>query len=202
MSRFHLVRHAEKNCASDLLAGRLPNIRLTSRGQAQAEQLAVLLSAERVMRIVSSPRERAQDTAAPLARRCGMSVEIAPELDEYDCGDWTGKTFGELERSTPLWATFNAQRSLVRIPGGESALEVQLRVVNWILAQHVRDPEGVVVAVSHGDPLRFAVAYFLGMPLDHFLRFEIDVGSVTTLALEAGGPRLLRINHRPEAARP
>ena len=73
------------------------------------------LAGSAVRALYSSPRERARDTAAPIAARLGVPVEIAPELDEIDFGDWTNRAFAELEELEP-WRRFNRFRSGTPLP--------------------------------------------------------------------------------------
>lgn len=79
---FILVRHAlplrEENTSS------VADPRLSPTGQAQAERLADWLSYEQIDHIISSPKRRAQETAAPLASRLNLEVEIVPEFSEMD----------------------------------------------------------------------------------------------------------------------
>jgi probable phosphoglycerate mutase len=52
--------------------------------------------------------------------------------------------------------------------------------------------------VSHGDPLRAVVAYYLGIPLDLMLRFEILTASVSVLQLADWGARILCVSNKSE----
>jgi probable phosphoglycerate mutase len=62
-------------------------------------------------------------------------------------------------------------------------LEVQARIVPELACLARLHPGGAIAAVSHGDVIRAAVAYYLGIPLDFLLRFEIAPASITTLQL-------------------
>ena len=52
--------------------------------------------------------------------------------------------------------------------------------------------------VSHGDPLRASIAYYLGIPLDLMLRFEISPGSVSVVESANGAPAVLCLNQTGE----
>jgi probable phosphoglycerate mutase len=51
------------------------------------------------------------------------------------------------------------------------------------------------VCVTHSDPIKLAVAYFLGMPLDTFQRLSVAPASITALYLGEAGSQLLRLNY-------
>ncbi len=197
MTTFYLIRHAEKDTDPQLLSGRTRGVHLSARGRRQAEGLARFLGRAEIEHVFSSPMERTQETAAPLAREKGLAVEISEKWDEFDCGSWTGRTFSEL-LVMPGWAEFNRFRSGTPIPQGESALAVQARVVGEMLRWRSEFPDAGVAVVSHGDPIKFAIAYFLGVPIDFFLRFEISLGSVSVMTLDTEGPVLVRLNAVPD----
>src|SRR5207302_8120569 len=122
--------------------------------------------------IYSSPLERAVETAEPLAVRWALQITRREALGEIRFGDWTGRSFAELEQD-PRWRLFNARRTAQPVPGGESILEVQARIVSELSCLASRHPGESIVAVSHGDVIRAAVACYLGISLDFLLRFEI-----------------------------
>lgn len=197
MTHFYLIRHAERDTPPDFLPGRAPGIHLTERGRRQAERIAARFESTRVDRVFSSPLERAMETAAPLAGRQHLPVGIAEGFTEMDFGRWTGKRVPELA-ADETWVRFNQFRSGTRIPGGETALEVQHRFVAELLRLRALHPGQSIACVSHADPIRLGLVYFLGMPLDHFDRLEIAPASVTELGLAEWGVRLLGLNEVPE----
>src|SRR5205823_9111452 len=123
---------------------------LNGTGRAQAETLADALAERPILAVVSSPRERARETAEPIAARHGLGIDVDLALDEIDFGDWTGSAFEDLV-ADPAWQHFNRFRSAAPIPGGETMLQAQARVVAAILRMRSAFPEGEVVVVSHGD---------------------------------------------------
>ena len=81
-----------------------------------------------------------------------------------------------------------------RFPGGDSFPEMQQRICTAIEKLVARHKGGVVVAVSHADPIKAAVAAALGTPLDLFQRIVISTCSVTAIAYGNGGPTVLTVN--------
>ncbi|HJR16861.1 MAG TPA: histidine phosphatase family protein [Gemmatimonadales bacterium] len=198
MTTFLLIRHAHCDPVGRAIAGRSAGVHLSRKGQAEAETLGERLSGLAISAIYSSPLERALETAAPIAERQRLRVRTAPGLLEIDFGEWTGRSLAELD-SLAEWKAFNRSRNSTRIPGGESTAEVLARSVGELDRLGKIHPEGDLVAlVSHGDVLRLLITHFMGAPADLLHRIEISPGSVSILALEAAGPRLLLLNSQAD----
>src|SRR5437763_13574677 len=100
MSRFLFIRHTSHDLIGTTIAGRMPGVHLNQSGVTEAEQLAEELASLPIQQIFSGPLERARETAEPLSRRRSVPVQIAPEFDEVNTGDWTGKRFDDLAPRT------------------------------------------------------------------------------------------------------
>ena len=192
MTRFLLIRHAAIDGLGERIAGRMP-VALNTFGREQAGRLARRLAGDSIDAVYSSPQLRTTETAAMLAMALRLKIQVAVELDEVDFGDWTGKTYDELH-AVPLWRAFNMLRSSTRIPRGEMLLETQARIVALMDRLCGAHPGRTVALVTHGDPIRLALAHQLGMPVDFLLRFEIGPASVSAVELHAETPRVLYIN--------
>jgi probable phosphoglycerate mutase len=137
-------------------------------------------------------------SACILAAGFGLPVEIAPALDELDYGEWTGRSFEEL-KPDPRWSRWNSRRGSSRPPGGESMRSLQKRVVDHLAQLRGDRSIDVAVLVSHAEPIRAALLYYSGKPLDDFLSIEIDPGSVSTLSAGPRGLAITGINQRVPA---
>lgn len=193
MTTFHMVRHGLADVPRGVLAGRQPGVHLHPTGREQALHAASQLARGAVDAIYTSPLERTRETAQIIAERLMLEPQIEPALLEVAFGDWTGKAYAEFDPAGP-WPRFNTFRSGTRAPGGELMLETQLRVVQWLLRQRDRAPGETIVLVSHGDVIRAALVYFLGMPIDLMLRIEVSPGSITTLQIDPDEARVTTIN--------
>jgi broad specificity phosphatase PhoE len=80
----HLLRHGEVFNPEGVLYGRLPGYNLSDLGQQMAVRAADALAAHDVTHVVSSPMERARQTAKPMAERHGVEIEIDPNLIEAE----------------------------------------------------------------------------------------------------------------------
>jgi broad specificity phosphatase PhoE len=178
----------------------MAGVHLTDAGKAQAERLARRLAHERIQHVLSSPIERALETAAPLARERGLSVEVCEALTEIELGAWTGRTFAELH-AAEQWRQFNQFRSGTLVPGGESMVQVQARFVGEMLRRRDESPDEGFALVSHADPIKIALATFLGAPLDFYDRLEVSLGSVSVLTLDRWGAKVMRLNEVPNGER-
>jgi probable phosphoglycerate mutase len=187
MPTFFLIRHGDNNTLGKKLAGRMPGVHLNEKGISQANQLAVKLGNAPIKVIYASPLERAQETASPIAQQLILEIKTQPSLIEVDFGDWEGKSLKQLKR-TKLWKQVQQNPGTFQFPGGERLIDAQQRVVDGLikLSQEYQD-EDLVICVSHSDPIRLAVAHFLGMPLDHLQRLRIAPASITALVLRQDG---------------
>lgn len=195
MTVFHLLRHGEHNVQGKICAGRMPGVVLSQRGRTEAEAAARQLAGVDIAAIYASPLERTRETAQIVGRRLSLPVTILDDLAELDFGEWTGKTFAEI-RKDPRWPAWASHRSLSCIPGGETMREVQRRVVEAIMEMREQHPDEAVVVVSHGDVIRAALVFALGMPLDFYGRIEVATASLSTVRIDANGVRVIAVNQR------
>jgi broad specificity phosphatase PhoE len=195
---FHLVRHASYDMLGRVLAGRTPGHALNATGRAEAARLAQTLASGSISAIVSSPLERAQETARIIAARLALPVETEPALNEIDFGEWTGMTFEALH-AMPAWQVFNIFRGAACIPGGETMLAAQARSVEALARLRLARPGQQVVVVSHGDVVKALIAHFLGISLDLFRRIEIAPASRSLVWLADSDVRVNGVNLPPGA---
>jgi probable phosphomutase (TIGR03848 family) len=176
-----LIRHASHALVGKALAGRAHGVRLDERGRRQAGVLAERLAASGIKAVYTSPRERAVETATPLAQRLALEVRIEAAFDEIDFGDWTGKTFAELARE-PTWPLWVDRRSVAQPPSGERFADVQRRALGGIDRLRAQHADEAIAIFSHGDVIKSVLAHFLGISLDHLERFDVAPASVSILA--------------------
>jgi probable phosphoglycerate mutase len=194
-----LVRHGKTPTTGKVLPGRTPGLHLSEEGQAQAVSVAQRIAAiadsgpGRPVAVYASPLERTAETAKPIARALGLRVRTASGLLECDFGDWTGAELAKLAKR-PEWGQVQRVPSEFRFPGGESFLEMQARITWEVTRLTQLHPGETIVAVSHADPIKAAVATAAGTHLDLFQRLIISPCSVSALAYGRGGPRVLTVN--------
>jgi probable phosphoglycerate mutase len=193
MTAIYLIRHGQNDFVrKGKLPGWLPNIHLNQTGRLQAERLAESFRAIRLEAVYSSPLERALETAAALADAQGLELEIREPLGEVRIGTWEGLSL-RAARRRKLWPTIQLAPSLARFPQGESFIEAQARVVGELESLRAAH-KGAIACVSHADPIKLAIAHYLGLPLDQFQRLTIEPASVSLLDVEHHSARLIRLN--------
>ena len=189
-----LVRHGQTPTTGTILPGRSPGLHLADAGVAQAQRVATRIADLGSVRAVyASPMERTRETAAPIAKACGLRVRRDPGLLECDFGDWTGKKLSTL-RKLAAWATVQHSPSSFTFPGGESFVAMQARMTDALSGLRARHPGETIVAVSHADPIKAATAAAVGTHLDLFQRIVISPCSVTAVLYGTTGPIVLAVN--------
>ena len=209
MTLLLLIRHGENDYMLRRLTGRTAGISLNAKGQQQAQGLADALVHAPLRAIYASPLERAVETAQPLAQSHSLEIQVRTGLIEVDYGRFQGRTYKQLAR-TNLWKLLLEKPSQIRFPDGETFSEVQQRVAaeletlvgEWqarVEAEKTADgnkvEEAVIAVVAHADIVRLALAHYLNMPLDDFLRLMVGPASVSMVQSNGSSrPRVICIN--------
>jgi probable phosphoglycerate mutase len=188
------VRHVPHELQDKIQVGRTEGVQLREDAPERLARLTERFAREPLAAVYASPMLRTQETAkAVAAAHPKLKLQTREGLNELDAGDWTGLNFEEM-REAPGYRTWNEQRSLGRIPGGESMLEVQARMIAVLEEIRAAHSDQYVAVVSHGDPIKAALLYLLGMPLEGYQRIEIEPGSVSTVVVGDWGAKLIRLN--------
>jgi probable phosphoglycerate mutase len=193
-----LIRHGENDFTKNhKLAGYTPDVHLNERGRGQAQALGDALKEVPIKAIYSSPLERAIETATPIAAARGLEVQVEARLLETNVGKWQGRSLAAL-RLQKAWKVVQSAPSRAQFPEGETFYECQTRIVAALdsIARKYK-PQDIVACVFHADPIKLAVAHYIGLPLDHFQRLSCDTGSLTALYIGEAGANLIKLNQRP-----
>lgn len=189
-----LVRHGTTPTTGKVLPGRAPGLSLSEQGRKEAEATAARIAKlTRVGAVYTSPLERTLQTAQPIARAHGLRPRVDRGLLEIDIGRFVGLRL-DRARKLPEWRLVQRQPSAFRFPDGESFVELHARVVEALARIVARHPGETVVAVSHGDPIRVALAHALGVHLDHFQRVHVAPASISAVAYRPGSVSVLSVN--------
>mgnify|MGYP003526170574 CR=1 FL=1 len=190
-----LVRHGQTPTTGTVLPGRAKGLHLSDAGREQATaaagRIATLVDGSRsVAAVYASPLERTRETAAPIGRAVGQRVQVERGLLECDFGDWTGAKLNEL-RKHPEWSVIQNHPSSFTFPGGESFSAMHTRITTTLRTLAGRHRGETIVAVSHADPIKAALADASGAHLDAFQRFVVSPCSVSAIAYDASGSTIL-----------
>jgi probable phosphoglycerate mutase len=192
-----LIRHGENDFTKKgKLAGHTPGVHLNAKGQQQAQALGEALKDVPIKALYASPLERAMETAAPIAQARGLEIQIEAGLLETDIGKWQGRSLRSLQL-VKHWKVVQHAPSRAQFPEGETFYGCQTRIVAALDAiSRKYKPQDIVACVFHADPIKLAVAHYLGLPLDHFQRLGCDTGSLSLLHIGEMGAMLLKLNQR------
>ena len=190
-----LVRHGTTTTTGTVLPGRAPGLHLSERGILQAQGVAERIAelTKKPVALYVSPLERARETAAPIAKILHLRAHAERGLLECDFGTWTGKKLATLAKK-PEWRTVQQSPSTFRFPEGESFVEMQLRIWSTLEKLAKLHRGKTIVVVSHADPIKAAVTFAQGVPLDLFQRTVISTCSVSAISMGRYAPVVLCVN--------
>jgi probable phosphomutase (TIGR03848 family) len=189
-----LVRHGRTPTTGSVLPGRARGLHLSDTGRDQADHAARRIAGlPAVGAVYASPLERAQETAQPIARGLKLRIRTAKGLNECDFGAWTGQSLAKLSK-LPEWHTVQRYPGGFRFPRGESFSEMQTRFTGTLAELVSKHPGETIVAVSHADPIKAAVAAAAGVHIDLFQRIAISPCSLSAIVYSPTGPMVLCVN--------
>lgn len=177
----HLVRHGEVHNPTGILYGRLPGYSLSERGLAMAEALADWASTRNVTSLHVSPLQRAQETAAPISQRLGLTPVIDPRLIEAD-NVFEGKKFGVGDGALRNPVAWRHLWNPWRPSWGEPYTEQVARMQAAVEAARESAVGAEAICVSHQLPIWITRSAYEGRRFLHDPRRRIcTLASVTSL---------------------
>jgi broad specificity phosphatase PhoE len=195
----HFLRHGEVFNPDKILYGRLPGFRLSDSGAEMAEQAAQWFAGRDVSHVVSSPLQRALETAAPVAARLRLQVTVDDRLTEAGNAFEGRRVVGsggvlKYPRSWPLF------RDPFRPSWGEPYVQVAQRMFAAALSARDRAEGREAVCVSHQMPIVCLRRYAEGRRLWHDPRHrQCSLASVTSLIFR--GDTVVRVDYAEPAGR-
>jgi len=182
----HLVRHGEVENPRQVLYGRLPGYHLSADGRMMAKAAAGFLAGRDVTALLTSPLERAQETAEPIAEEFGLT----PAIDERLIEPWNhfeGMTFGVGDGSLRKPRHWRHLVNPLRPSWGEPYRSVADRMLAACLDAARAASGHEAVCVSHQLPIWMARRAAEGRRLWHHPgRRQCALGSVTSLTYTGG----------------
>ena len=187
-TRFLLLRHAQTDGNAEGRTQGRRDVPLNAYGHRQAATVGRAIAPYRPVALYSSPATRARQTAAEVATVCGLEVEVDERLHELDHGDVDGMNIEEVRERygdfLEQWRTEDP--SNLRMPGGETMREGQMRMLEATHEYAARHPGDEVIVVSHNLALHSLLCEALGVPLRAFRQFRIDLASLSVAELHEG----------------
>ncbi len=184
MTTILLIRHGDNESLSKYLPGHLTGIHLNEAGKNQALLVAESLKDVQIASIISSPLERAVETATPLAEKLNLSVDIHKGFIEMNTGSWTGKDFNEINED-PIWKKLREDPENHTFPDGEPFADAQVRLwdaLKTIINTH--DEHAIVAIFSHSDCIKLLLAKAMDAPMRRYYSFSVDPASLSILIIK------------------
>jgi broad specificity phosphatase PhoE len=172
-NRVYLIRHGQTAWSLSGQHTGLTDIPLTQEGERRAQLLQAPLTKVSFAAILSSPLQRAQQTALIT----GLKPVTDLDLVEWNYGDYEGKKSVEIQGQHPGWNVFRDG-----CPGGEKPDEIGLRA-DRVIAR-IRKLSGHVALFSHGHFLRVLAARWLGLKPQAGALLALDTESISILGFE------------------
>jgi probable phosphoglycerate mutase len=198
MGELVLIRHGETEWTLSGQHTSYTDLPLTANGEEQARTLAPLLASRHLNCVITSPMQRARDTA----KLAGLDhTRIDPDVREWDYGGYEGVTSREIHRTRPDWDLW-ADGVIAGPEGHPGETPEQVgdradRVLARVEAAFTNGEGGDVVLVAHAHFLRVLTARRLGLPPADGALFQLATGTVSRLGMEHGRHVLTAWNRLP-----
>lgn len=187
MQVLHLVRHGEVANPNHVVYADLPGFSLSRRGVLQAHATGKHLSARRIDAVISSPLQRAVQTATAIARHHSQTVRVDERLIEsgqYPL--WTGERWDDIHTKFPHQLATYLEDATALTDVEESIHEIADRTTD-AAADVFAGGASSVVLVSHQDPVNAAFLSLTGRPLSELRRDPPSHASVVSVTNNGSG---------------
>lgn len=193
-TRLLLLRHGQTELSVQRRYSGRGNPALNNVGWRQA-RAAARYFAQRggIAGVVSSPLQRAYDTAATVADLLGANLTVDDDLIEIDFGAWEGLTFAEAAARDPQLHHCWLHDTATLPPGGESFDDVLGRVCS-ARARIIAEYQGeTVLVVSHVTPIKMLLRLALDAGAGILYRLHLDLGSLSIAEFYPDGASSVRL---------
>jgi probable phosphoglycerate mutase len=191
--RLYLIRHGETEWS---LSGRhtgRTDLALTAHGEQQARTLVSTLASIQFEHVFTSPLQRARQTCTLAG--LGACAEIAPDLAEWDYGEYEGRRSDDIRMTRPGWTVYRDG-----CPGGEDAAQVSDRADRLIAK--LADMSGNIALFSHGQFSCSFAARWIGSPVSQGQHLMLGTASLSVLGYNPSHPDIRAIVHWNTSASP
>jgi broad specificity phosphatase PhoE len=185
-----LVRHGATEWSTTMRHTGRTDVPLTDDGRAAARRLTQELGRHEFAAVLSSPLQRARETAQ-LAGFAHLTIE--PDLAEWDYGEFEGRTTDDIRADGPEWSDWTVFRG--PIPGGETVDEVAERT-RRVLAR-VDAVDGDVLCFAHAHVLRVFAAITCGLEPHAAARVLLDPATISVIGTDRGERAIRSWNRHP-----
>jgi len=174
-TQIYLLRHGETAWSLTGQHTGRTDLPLTANGELRASRLHARLQGIKFNHVLTSPLQRARRTCELAG--FGATARADPDLQEWDYGDYEGRTTVDIRASHPGWDVF-----VDGCPHGESVEQICQRADRVV--RTLRTLDGTVAVFSHGQFLRTLAMRWLGLPVINGRHFALDTASISILGYE------------------
>ncbi|WP_216911893.1 bifunctional RNase H/acid phosphatase [Nocardia noduli] len=193
-TRLLLLRHGQTALSVERRYSGRGNPPLTELGREQAARAAKMLATKGdIAAVVSSPLDRARETAEAAGAALGAPVRVLDGLIETDFGEWDGLTFAEAAQRDPELHARWLGDTAVSPPGGESFDRVRERIESVRRDLVALYPGQNVVTVSHVTPIKTLLQLALGVGPSLLYRLHLDLASLSVAEFYPDGGSSVRL---------
>lgn len=175
LPRIYFIRHGETEWSLSGQYTSRTDLLLTAHGEDLARELGLGLTDISFTRVLSSPRQRARRTCELVIP--GVTLEIEPDLAEWDYGDYEGQHSEAVHKQRPDWNLFHNG-----CPNGETPSQIATRADRLIAK--VRTMGGNIALFSHGHFGRVLAARWIGLPVSEAQHFLLGTASLSVFDYE------------------
>lgn len=178
------VRHGEVKNPNNVIYSGLAGFGLSEQGRIQARAAGEAFHGARIAALYASPLDRAIQTAEAIGEITGAQVVADERLSEWRHWEqFAGMTWAELRtQARDAWDAYTSDPGAVT--SGETLDALADRVESWLTDACKSNPSGLVVAVSHLEPLRAILLRKLSRPANDLFSLHIGLGEAVRLAPE------------------
>jgi broad specificity phosphatase PhoE len=179
--KWYFLRHGDKE-AGDFYN---PHLRhqdrpLSEEGWQAARALTGYFTDKAITEIYVSGYQRTRQTIQPLADVLVLVPVLDERLNEIDNGLVDEMTALEFQQAYPVeWESFRSRRADFRYPGGETGLEAQSRIVDFVDEKIRQHPGRNILIASHDGLIRLWMCHVLGLPVYRRMDFQVDLCGLT-----------------------
>jgi len=176
-----LIRHGAVQNPDGTNYGTLPGWHLSPQGREQIEQLGISLKAEQLTpcRIIASPLERAQETAAILSQSLDLQIKTDDRLTEWNMGEWMGKPLKYFYETSGYY-------SPQMVTEGMEPLDQLADRIIAAINDSLHICHGDILICSHREPMAATIIKLQNLPWPKIHQVDMPMGSVWQLDFEDG----------------
>ena len=194
MKNIYFVRHGRTEWNAIRRMQGQWNSNLDDLGRQQADVSGRLLAGCNIEAMFASPLDRTRQTAALINRYLQLPIVFDDRLKEWDCGDWSGYLYADIETRWPEeWRRWRADPFYYRAPNAENYPDMIARATPFLDELHTHAAQNIAI-VSHGMIGKAMISTLLGFDEKTSLSFHQPNDRVFRVTLNTGGASVAHYN--------